>query len=158
MAGKRAKLRYNKVSYYDEDLQAISKFCSDMYKCTYIAYLIDREKEILEIRATKNGKAKSLGLPFKFLEGYLTKLNGNSPIRPLSGNYVVEYNGYGWTNSDLYDIGENIASLWGGSCYDIKVKTREKIVEFYCVEHGEKFITECPFSELGENKKGHLLK
>jgi len=48
----------------------------------------------------------------------------------------------------LLRIGNDIASLWGGSCYNVKINKKEKKVVFDCIEHGEKFITSLSFSEI----------
>lgn len=53
----------------------------------------------------------------------------------------------------LMKIGNDIASLWGGSCYSFKVDAKNKKVKFYCIEHGDKFLTELTFEEI-KNKYG----
>lgn len=50
----------------------------------------------------------------------------------------------------LLDAGNDIASLWGGSCYDYTVDFDIKVVRFHCVENGEFFNTDCSFDELKE--------
>lgn len=50
----------------------------------------------------------------------------------------------------LYQIGNEVASLWGGSCYGFKVNRKDKEVIFDCIEHGEKFATSLSFSEIKE--------
>lgn len=51
-------------------------------------------------------------------------------------------------NERLRGIGNEIASLWGGSCYGYEIEKEERKVTFLCIEHGERFITELSFSEL----------
>ena len=48
----------------------------------------------------------------------------------------------------LYEIGNELASLWGGSCYNFTINQKEKQVVFACIEHGEKFSAVLPFSEI----------
>jgi len=48
----------------------------------------------------------------------------------------------------LYEIGNEIASLWGGSCYSFKINRKEKEVVFNCIERGERFPTYLSFSEI----------
>jgi len=48
----------------------------------------------------------------------------------------------------LYEIGNEVASGWGGSCYNFRINKREKKVVFDCIEHGEKFTTSLSFSEI----------
>ena len=50
----------------------------------------------------------------------------------------------------LSRIGNEVASLWGGSCYNFKINRKEKEVVFDCIEHGEKFATSLSFSEIKE--------
>ena len=50
--------------------------------------------------------------------------------------------------SDLLNIGNEIASLWGASCYDYEIDLKNKKVIFDCVEAGEFFITDITFDEL----------
>lgn len=51
---------------------------------------------------------------------------------------------------ELRDIGNDIASLWGGSCYDYEIDWEKKEVTFLCMEHGEDFATSSSFEELKE--------
>jgi hypothetical protein len=48
----------------------------------------------------------------------------------------------------LQEIGNDLASLWGGSCYNFKINHKEKKVVFDCIEHGEKFATSLTFPEI----------
>lgn len=54
-------------------------------------------------------------------------------------------------DKDLLDAGNDIASLWGGSCYDYSVDFDTKTVTFQCVEAGDFFKTESTFDELKED-------
>ncbi len=65
----------------------------------------------------------------------------------------INYNGCRYTNKDLFGIGNQVASLWGASCYDFKVIHKEKEVWFFCSEHGEFFQTCVKFDELTEYHK-----
>ena len=51
-------------------------------------------------------------------------------------------------NNRLLNIGREIASIWGASCYDFEVDKDESQVVFYCREHGEEFVTTLSFDEL----------
>ena len=48
----------------------------------------------------------------------------------------------------LLEIGNEVASLWGGYCCELKINRRNKEVVFNCVEHGEKFATSLSFAEI----------
>lgn len=61
---------------------------------------------------------------------------------------VLTYRDKRYTDKDLMRIGNNMASIWGGSC--IKYEVQESEVVFDCIEHGEFFITSCKFDELEE--------
>ena len=50
----------------------------------------------------------------------------------------------------LMEIGNDIASLWGGSCYDFEIDKDLEEIAFFCVEHGEEFTTTMSFAELEE--------
>jgi hypothetical protein len=51
---------------------------------------------------------------------------------------------------NLLAIGNKVASLWGGSCYDIRINRKDKEVVFDCIEKGERFYTALSFSEIKE--------
>lgn len=51
-------------------------------------------------------------------------------------------------NNKLLSIGNDVASLWGGSCYDFEVDKKGNQVVFHCVEHGEFFVTTMSFDEI----------
>ena len=48
----------------------------------------------------------------------------------------------------LLEIGNELALLYGGSCYECKVVKEENKVIFYCIEHGENFCMVLTFDEL----------
>lgn len=58
----------------------------------------------------------------------------------------------------LMKIGNDIASLWGGSCYGLKVNSKEKKVTFNCIEHREKFVTSMTFKEIKEQYNIDVLE
>ncbi|MBO5388943.1 MAG: hypothetical protein J6A59_12610 [Lachnospiraceae bacterium] len=50
----------------------------------------------------------------------------------------------------LLEIGNDLASLWGGYCKGAEINTDENRVEFLCSEHGEEFLTSLTFDEIEE--------
>lgn len=48
----------------------------------------------------------------------------------------------------LLEIGNELASMWGGYCKGAKIQSDSKIVEFLCVEHDEEFLTSMTFDEI----------
>ena len=59
---------------------------------------------------------------------------------------MLTYNDKTYDYQDLMAIGQEIASMWGGSCYDVSIDDGEII--FSCAEHGELFATTLSFDEL----------
>ena len=51
-------------------------------------------------------------------------------------------------NEKLLQIGNEIAQLWGGSCYGYEIDSANETVNFQCIEHGERFVTDISFEEL----------
>ena len=62
----------------------------------------------------------------------------------------INNNGIRYAKEDLILIGNNVAALWGASFIDFKVSHKDRLVEFYCVEHGEFFAAHLGFDELEE--------
>lgn len=50
--------------------------------------------------------------------------------------------------AELMRIGNDIASLWGACCCDVKVNYNTKEVVFICNERGEKFTVTVPFDDI----------
>lgn len=50
----------------------------------------------------------------------------------------------------LIEIGNDVASTWGGHCKGAEIKPDERVVEFLCVEHDEEFLTSMTFDEIEE--------
>ena len=53
-----------------------------------------------------------------------------------------------WSGQQLLAMGNEIASLWGGSCYGYWFDHEAEKVVFECIEHGEKFTTAQSYSEF----------
>lgn len=51
-------------------------------------------------------------------------------------------------HNELMKVGDEVASLWGGICFDVKVLKSAKKVQFLCKEHGDIFCTELSFDAL----------
>jgi len=58
----------------------------------------------------------------------------------------------------LLRIGNDVASLWGGSCHNFKINRKEKEVVFDCIERGEEFATSLSFSKIKEQYGMDLSK
>ena len=72
--------------------------------------------------------------------------NKNISVTPNSDGFFI--NGKEYTKMQLEKIGNEVASLWGGSCYNVEVDYTTKSLQLECIEHGEKFATEISFSDL----------
>lgn len=53
-----------------------------------------------------------------------------------------------YSKKDLERIGNNVSSLWGGFCEEVKHDPLKKEYIFYCSEHGQDFITTLKENEL----------
>lgn len=69
-------------------------------------------------------------------------------LRGIKKKETKKTEGLKYSKQELLKIGRNVASLWGGECYDVEVDNKNKKVVFLCVEHGEQFATELAFNEL----------
>lgn len=54
------------------------------------------------------------------------------------------------SKSDLLKIGNNVASIWGGSCHDVWWDSKNEEYVFECTEHGEAFVSTLKEDELKE--------
>ena len=68
----------------------------------------------------------------------------------MGSKIIVSANGKGYTDNMLRIIGDEVASIWGGSCYDYEIDQEAGDVIFYCMEHGEKFASTISFNQLSE--------
>lgn len=48
----------------------------------------------------------------------------------------------------LSAIGEDVASIWGGTCKKVTINPDNKEVTFHCMEHGERFTTSMSYDEI----------
>ena len=48
----------------------------------------------------------------------------------------------------LLEIGNDVASLWGGYCKKAEIDMPGEKIDFLCVERGEEFYTSLSFAEL----------
>ena len=48
----------------------------------------------------------------------------------------------------LVNIGNDVASIWGGHCKSVSINTEDKKVTFLCSEYGEEFVTDMTFGEI----------
>lgn len=71
------------------------------------------------------------------------------PVKPISKDKIhAIINGKPYTSKGLLKIGNNVASLWGGNCFDFQVLDSVKEVVFTCSEAGEYFNTSIKYDDL----------
>lgn len=68
----------------------------------------------------------------------------------MEKEYIL--NGKKYSKEQLNKIGNNVASLWGGSCYEFEINEEKKEISFICIEHGEHFSTTLKYNELDQYK------
>ena len=56
----------------------------------------------------------------------------------------------------ILEIGNELASIWGAVCKNVRINNADKSVIFQCVENGEPFETQISFEEL-EDEYGYDL-
>lgn len=138
---ERAKLRYNGKSYYEEDLLFICKKELKFKGLKYSGYGIDRVGNAV-IAVGINAKQEKVTVPIHFDELVMYNVGKD--------NNALVVDGVTYDDRKLMKVGNNAASLWGGSCIKYYVDKQNKVVEFDCIEHGERFGTSLAFSELKE--------
>ena len=144
----RAKLLYNGERYYDLELQAIANKELLSYKAQLEYYTLDRERQMLKIYGRTVASKILVEIPFSALHLYKAQPKGRK--KNIDNPNEVTINGKKYTKEQLMKIGEEVASLWGASCYSYKVNKKEKLVCYDCIEHGEKFVANVSFGELGD--------
>ena len=61
---------------------------------------------------------------------------------------IYNINGKYYTHRQLLSKGNEVASLWGGTCNKYEIKRDDKQIIFHCCEHGEEFVTTISFDEI----------
>jgi hypothetical protein len=69
------------------------------------------------------------------------------------GSKLVNHNDVDYTENDLYRIGDEVASIWGGNCRSFELDKKNKTVIFHCVENGEDFCSTLTYDELAKYKQ-----
>ncbi len=139
---ERAKLKYNGKSYYEEDMLAICKKELKFNGLNYLSYSLDRINACVVAVGYKGNKKNTSSITIPF--GALAMYNVGKDNNALTIDGVV------FDDRKLMQVGNNAASLWGGSCIKYHVDKQNKVVEFECIEHGEVFGTSLAFHELKE--------
>ena len=65
---------------------------------------------------------------------------------------MVVHKSVKYTAQDLNNIGNSLASLWGGCLLSFEIDKQNKKIVFNCIEHGERFCSELTYDELQEYK------
>ena len=66
----KAKLKYDGLSYYDEDLEKIAKIFCKENKVKYQKYSVDRILESILVWFGKKGEEQMFKIPFQSLKNY----------------------------------------------------------------------------------------
>ena len=108
----KAKLKYDNLSYYDEDLEKIAKlFCKENnYK--YQKYSIDRILESVLVWYGKKGEENMFKIPFNTLKNYRIPLTNEKPIInwPSTWGHFIYY------RKDIWELAD-LVTKWNGFTY-----------------------------------------
>lgn len=123
----RAKLRYDGLSYYDEDLEKIAKqFCKNLnYK--YKSYGIDRILDVMLIKCVAIGMDSVCQLPLKELKNYRISLTNEKPIInwPSAWGHFIYY------RKDIWELADLVTKWNGYKFKDYKLDNRGKFLYIY---------------------------
>ena len=137
---ERAKLRYHGKAYYDEDFVAICKKELQFNGLKYLGYKQDRTNHILNAIGYVSNKKDTKIIPIPYSALHMYKVG-----KDLS-DLIID--GVAYDREKLMAVGQELASLWGGSCLKYHIDKKNKVVTFDCIEHGELFGSTLEFSEL----------
>ena len=123
----KAKLKYDNLSYYDEDLEKIAKlFCKENnYK--YQKYSIDRILESVLVWYGKKGEENMFKIPFNTLKNYRIPLTNEKPIInwPSTWGHFIYY------RKDIWELAD-LVTKWNGFTYkNYKLDNRGKFLYIY---------------------------
>lgn len=134
-------LRFNR-NYFD--VSAIILYGEQYIEVFTTDVRLNNWENKIVVRILKNDKVRGDGF-----NNMTTIMNLKSTMASVAVNDALYNicNKY-YNRRQLFKIGNNVASLWGGSCKDFKVCKENQRVVFSCIEHGEEFSTTVDFCEI----------
>lgn len=142
MVNQKAKLIWDDIRYFEEDLNEICKKEAKFMGGLLRSYRLDRVNNTIIFVMDKKGSLSEVTIPFGALKLYKRGI----PVKEK--NFVLKYNGKGYVANEIFQIGNEMALLWGGSCIGYNIDKKAGVIVFDCVEHGENFTTELKVYEL----------
>lgn len=124
---EKAKLKYDGLSYYDEDLEKICKiFCTEN-KVKYQGYTVDRILNAVLIWYGNTNDKAMFQLPFDLLKNYRVSLKNEKPVIdwPSSWGHFIYY------RKDIWGIADLVTAMNGLPFKSYKLDNRGKFLYIY---------------------------
>ena len=155
---ERAKLVYEGVRYFDEDLVKIGKKEAQIKNCKYVSYSISRKMESIAFGfQMPNGLLSEYNLPFNALSYYYKNFNIGEVIEKNDkGKLIVNITDKGtnkrykkeFTERDILAIGKIVSDDMDALCKSFVVNEQTKSIEYKCVRGGIDFTINVKFKDL----------
>ena len=151
MAEARARLIYNGIRYFTEDLYTIGNKEATLCNGKLFSFNLNRKRTCLELAIQTKDGILERDIPFETFRFYnLGKSVDSKTPRNSCNKYVSVSSTENYTREEVMRIGNEIASIWGGRCLSCEKDDKKRVVTFHCIEHGERFPTTVTYDELKE--------
>jgi hypothetical protein len=123
----KAKLRYDSLSYYDEDLEKIAKMFCKKNNLKYKRYSIDRILDSILVWCDMKGQEKMFQVPFAELKNYRIVLTNEKPIinwPSIKGHFI-------YYRKDIWELADLVTNWNGFTFKEYKVDNRGKFLYIY---------------------------
>jgi hypothetical protein len=123
----KAKLKYDGLSYYDEDLEKIAKMFCKENKVKYQRYSIDRILESVLVWYGRKNEETMFKIPFQSLKNYRIPLTNEKPII----NWPSTFGHFIYYRKDIWELAE-LVTKWNGFTFkEYKIDNRGKFLYIY---------------------------
>ena len=124
---EKAKLKYDGLSYYDEDLEKIAKIFCNENKFKYQKYSVDRILESVLVWYGKKGSETMFKIPFENLKNYSIPLTNEKPVInwPSSWGHFIYY------RKDIWELADLVTKWNGFKFKEYKLDNRGKFLYIY---------------------------
>ena len=154
MANRNMSLTYKGKTYAPEQIRGYGNELASLYGGSCHAYTYNKRTKRITFECKEHDEKFLTTATFEEFKKAIDKNPNLSAPAPIEisemFNKAITYNGVTYSPNTVLAYGTELASLYGGVCFNYLANKKQQTITYFCNEHGEDFSMTITYEELAE--------
>lgn len=154
MANRNSCLTYKGKTYAPEQIRGYGNELAGLYGGSCHAYTYNKRTKKITFECKENGETFLTTATFEELKKAIDKNPKLSAPAPMGVsemfNKAISYKGVTYSPNTVLAYGTELASIYGGVCFNYLSDNIQQTITYFCSENGEDFSITTTYKEFAE--------